>query len=136
MTSTQITEPTLDFRSDGSVFQSGPLLGGHTVLIRYDRSRLAGGLELAGVETRTWMFSGFCSMNGGEPRPFAVGAYASEPTSEQRLGLPKGGTLALWFECCDLYGDHRVDSNAGQNFCFPVSAAPPDARGAPVLQVG
>ena len=87
--SPSIAEPTLDFRSDGSVLQSGPLLGGHTVRIRYDRSRLAGGRELAGVETATWMVSGFCSMNGGEPRPFALGEHASGVISEQRLRSPR-----------------------------------------------
>ena len=43
MNSPSMTEPTLDFRSDGSVVQSGPLLGGQTVRIRYDLSRIACG---------------------------------------------------------------------------------------------
>ncbi len=136
MTSTSLTEPTLEFRSDGSVVQSGPLLGGQTVRIRYDRSRLAGGREPSGRETPTWMVSGFCSMNGGEPRPFALGAHRSEVISEQRLGLPESGILAVWFEWCDLYGAHRYDSNGGQNYCFPVSGPSPDPGGGPVLQAG
>ena len=75
-------------------------------------------------------------MNGGKPRPFALGEHASEVIWEQRLGLTHGGTLALWFECCDLYGAHRFDSNDGQNFCFPVSGAPRDPGGGCVVQAG
>jgi hypothetical protein len=82
------------------------------------------------------MVSGFCSMNGGEPRPFALGEHVSGVISEQRLRLTDGGTLALWFECCDLYGAHRFDSNDGQNFCFPVSGAPPESGGGLVVQAG
>jgi len=135
MTSGSITEPTLDFLSDGSVVQSGRLVGGQTVRIRYDRSRLGGGRDLDGVQTPNFMVSGFCSMNGGEPRPFALGEHPSEAISEQRLGLPEGGTLALWFEWCDLYGAHRFDSNGGENFRFPVSGPSADS-GLPVLQAG
>ena len=63
--SPSIAEPTLDFRSDGSVVQSGSLLGGHTVRVRYDASRREGGRELLRC-LATWTRAAIC-MSGELP---------------------------------------------------------------------
>jgi len=113
-------QPVLKFGADGSVTQSDPLVAGGQVLVHYERARLAGWEQLEQGGEHSWVLSGFCSLNGGTPQVFQLGGRSSDAVAEQALVLSQAGTIELWFERSDLYGEHRYDSNDAHNFRFLV----------------
>jgi hypothetical protein len=129
--------PVLKFGTDGSVTQSEPLVAGGELLVHYERARLAGQVQLDEGGEHTWVLSGFCSLNGGTPQVFQLGGRSSDDVAEQVLGIPRAGTIELWFERSDLYGGHRFDSNDGHNFRFQVlpQEGRSEVRGQPAVQV-
>jgi hypothetical protein len=115
----------LEFREDWTIQQSHPLVAGDHVVVRYHRARLAGHEQLSRGGTHKWTLSGFCSLNGSPPQAFELGGRSSDEVAEQLLTLSADGTMEVWFERSDLYGEHHYDSDFGRNFRFPVLPADP-----------
>ena len=114
----------LTFNNDWTVMQSGPLVAGNSVVVRYHRARLAGQKQLDEGGDHAWVLSGFSQLNGDHPRCFEVGGRSSDAVADASLPLLRDGTLKLWFSWGDAYGDQHFDSDYGRNYCFQVAPEP------------
>ncbi len=112
---------TITFTKDGRVEQSGELLAGAKVRVRYEQERLPQcRLHLRGHAA--WTITGYASHAGEAPQMFQTGheENGERVTSDAVLDLPRVGDLALWFQVTSIHGCSEYDSKNGQNYTFAV----------------
>ncbi len=115
--------PTLTFNRDGSVNQSGMLVAGQRLRIRYaqDRISMCTGTTMGNA---AWAITGWSSVNGATARSFETGVSASGGTRETIdafVDLTAAGDLALWFQQTNRWGCQAWDSRNGQNYHFSIA---------------
>jgi hypothetical protein len=114
--------PTITFRADGTIVQSGSLRAGSSVKVHYDLDRLTQCRGTMGGYPQ-WSISGFASSNGGTAQSFetsVAAANGTRTTIDATIQLASAGDLALWFENTNRWGCNAWDSNYGNNFHFVV----------------
>jgi uncharacterized protein YodC (DUF2158 family) len=126
------------FGGDWSIEQTGRLVEGGAVRVKYDSSRLptCRGNQNGGP---AWTITGYYSLNGGDPGSFFVDGFS--PTSapdEPTFTLDEPGELGIWFENTSRWGCSAFDSNFGDNFNFDVAqaGAEPPAGSSALLTFG
>jgi hypothetical protein len=114
---------TLTFHDDWRIEQSGPLIAGSPVHVRYAKRRLLSGSDLSTVGPHSFNLTGYSRINGGEATPFDLGGRSSpsQGFAEHNIVLPKDARrLEMWFSRGGLYGSPRYDSDFGKNYLFDV----------------
>ncbi len=114
----------LTFGNDWNVTQSGPLIAGQPIEIQYAAERLhavARGPADAD-ERKCWTITGYFSVDGVPAKTFAA---ASQSITGAVLIAPEvgklgPGSLELWFEVNDIYGENHYDSDYGRNYHFKI----------------
>jgi len=115
--------PTLTFRPDGTVTQTGTLAVGQRLRVRYAQERIAscGGTTMGNA---AWAITGYASLNGAAARSFETGVAAAGGTRtsvDASVELTAAGDLALWFQKTSRWGCQAWDSRHGQNYHFSVA---------------
>ncbi len=107
----------LDFGSDWSFSQSGPVHAGDQVVVHYSTDRLNQCYALSN-EQAAWGVTAHWQVDGGAVHDVAAGRadgsqlVAADPV----ITVPRGHDLALWFEATSIYGCHAWDSAYGANY--------------------
>ena len=115
--------PTLTFNRDGSVSQTGTLVVGQRLRVRYAQDRIASCTGTT-MGNPAWAITGFASLNGAAARSFETGVAATGGTRtsiEATVDLTAAGDLALWFQQTNRWGCVAWDSRNGQNYHFSVA---------------
>ena len=111
------------FHDDWTIEQTGRLVEGGAVRIKYDSERLP---DCRGDFNghAGWTITGYYSLNDADPGSFFVDGFSgtSEP-EEPIFTLTEPGQLALWFQNTSRWGCSDYDSNFGDNFNFEVAGA-------------
>jgi hypothetical protein len=109
------------FEKDGAVKQTGALVAGGKVKIRYAQERLPQCRRSQGGNPQ-WTITGFASLGGGEKQTFQTGRPegSDRESIDAILDLPRAGELALWFQVTSLGGCTEFDSKNGANYRFRV----------------
>ncbi len=109
------------FKKDGAVDQSGSLVAGGKVKIRYEQDRLPQCRRSQGGHPQ-WTISGFASIDGGEKQTFQTGRAegSNREAIDAVLDLPRAGELALWFQVTSVGGCSEFDSKNGANYRFRI----------------
>ena len=114
----------LTFNADWTVTQSGPLISGQPIEIDYAAARLLGAAPEVPVadERHCWTITGYFKVDDGPvvSFPAASDAAPARAAVEPQVDKVGAGTLEVWFEMNDLYGQNRYDSDFGRNFQFKV----------------
>jgi uncharacterized protein DUF6209 len=119
-------DPVLTFHDDWRVEQSGVLVAGNPVRIRYAKKRLLSGSDLSTIGPQSFHLTGYQQVDGGPATPFDLGGRRSpsEGFAEQVIDLPRDARLLeLWFQRGGLYGTAHYDSDFGRNYAFDVLPA-------------
>jgi hypothetical protein len=119
-------EAVLTFNEDWSVEQSGALVAGTRVRVRYALRRLLGGSDVGSAGQHSFNLNGFCRFDDGPAHCFDLGGRrpSEQRYTESVIELPTYARhLELWFERTGLYGSSRYDSDYGHNFSFKVYPA-------------
>jgi hypothetical protein len=112
---------TITFTKDGKVEQTGDLLAGAKVKVRYEQERLP---QCRRYERghAAWTITGFASHAGEAAQTFQTGREGERDrvTEDAILDLPRAGELSLWFQVTSLGGCSAYDSKDGANYRFTV----------------
>ena len=117
------TGPTLTFNRDGSVNQTGTLVAGQRLRVRYAQDRIATCTGTT-MGNAAWAITGYASVNGATARSFETGVSASggtRDTIDAYVDLSSAGDLALWFQQTSRWGCQAWDSRNGQNYHFSIA---------------
>ncbi len=117
------TGPTLTFNRDGSVNQTGTLVAGQRLRVRYAQDRIATCTGTT-MGNAAWAITGWASVNGAAARSFDTGVSASggtRDTIDAFVDLSSAGDLALWFQQTNRWGCQAWDSRSGQNYHFSIA---------------
>lgn len=113
---------TITFAADGRVEQTGDLLAGAKVRVRYEQDRLPQ-CRRQELGHPAWTITGYASHAGDPPVTFQTGREDDQQqriTADAVLDLPREGDLALWFQVTSLGGCNAYDSKSGANYHFAV----------------
>jgi hypothetical protein len=109
------------FGKDGRVSQSGRLVAGGKVKVRYEQPRLP---DCRRTErgNPVWTITGFSQIDREATRTFdtAVPEGADRREIDAIVDLPHAGELSLWFQVTSLGGCMRYDSAGGANYRFRI----------------
>lgn len=113
----------ITFTKDGRVEQTGELLAGAKVKVRYEQERLP---QCRRQERghAAWTITGYASHAGEAAQTFQTGRERESDrervTEDAILELPRAGELSLWFQVTSLGGCNAYDSKDGANYRFTV----------------
>ncbi len=110
------------FDKDGRVSQSGRLVMGGKVRVRYEQARLP---QCRRTErgNPVWAITGFAQIDRATPHTFdtAVAEGSERREIDALLDLPHAGELSLWFQVTSLGGCMQYDSAGGANYRFRIA---------------
>lgn len=112
---------TIDLPADGSVSQSGPVVAGADVVVRYDLDRL-GACRGTSRGYPQWSITGYYAVDDDEPTAFEVSRVegADRVAVDAVLQPRPGQLLALWFQATNRWGCVAWDSRDGANYMFAM----------------
>jgi hypothetical protein len=111
---------TLTFDASWNVQQSGPLIAGEALLVRYAAGRIPCSVPAGGA-----LFSrSLCTVDNRNPIGLALGSDVINGFIRQLGSVPDGSKLAVWFETGGGSNSQvtcrHVDSKFGQNYQFDI----------------
>ncbi|MCK6576094.1 DUF6209 family protein [Myxococcota bacterium] len=106
-------EAVLTFGEDGSVEQTGDLVAGGRLTVRYDLDRLPECRASQGGYPQ-WGASGHLKVDDGPEQTFEISEVADGEriAREATMTVPFGESLHLWFSVNDRYGCFQQDDGA------------------------
>jgi hypothetical protein len=108
------------FGGDWSIEQTGRLVEGGAVRVKYDSSRLptCRGNQNGGP---AWTITGYYSIGGSEAQTFYVAGFSPTSTvTTPLISLDRSGELEIWFQNTSRWGCSGFDSNDGANYTYTV----------------
>ncbi len=114
--------PTLSFNADFTTTQSGPLVAGGQVIVRFDLSRLSSCVAESGGNA-VWGVTGYAQFDDGTTTALTLSQLQGAQVAPvpATLALPADATsVALWFTQTNTYGCIAYDSNNSQNYTYSL----------------
>jgi hypothetical protein len=112
---------TVRFAADYTVSQSGPIVAGQKLRVRYDLDRLPDCRGTQGGYPQ-WNITGYFSVDGGAAKSFEVSEVQGDDrvAKDAVLTVPAGRDLALWFSVTNRWGCNAYDSDGGNNYHLTI----------------
>lgn len=114
----------LDFTADFQELQTGALVAGETVVVRYSGERFSECKSQDGG-SQVWGITGFMVVNGETTDSFGVTRLQGQEVvaTDAEIVVPDANAVEFYFRINDKFGCTAFDSDFGANYRFDVEGA-------------